>query len=89
MSDNAPSGIFRKKTIDRISSPEDLTDYLKVTNPGIWLVLAAVICLLAGLFVWSFVGTLETKASATVVVKDHTALVILTDQGQIAYIKKK
>jgi hypothetical protein len=83
MSDNAPSGIFRKKTIDRISSPEDLTDYLKVTNPGIWLVLAAVICLLAGLFVWSFIGTLETKASATVVVNDHTAVVVLTDAGQL------
>ena len=27
--------IFREKTIERISSPEQLTDYLRVTNPGI------------------------------------------------------
>lgn len=26
--------VFRKKTMDRISSPEQLTDYLRVTNPG-------------------------------------------------------
>ena len=48
--------VFRKKTLDRISSPEQLTDYLRVTNPGIWVILAAVILLLAGVFAWSMVG---------------------------------
>lgn len=54
--------IFREKSIQRISSPEELNKYLKVTNPGIWAVLLAVIVLLAGLIIWSSVGTLETKA---------------------------
>lgn len=79
MSANEQTEIFRKKTIDRISSPEDLTDYLKVTNPGIWVVLAAVIVLLGGIFVWSCVGTLETQEEAKVIVEDHSALVVLTD----------
>jgi len=69
--------VFRKKTLDRISSPEQLTDYLRVTNPGIWVVLVAVILLLAGVFAWSMVGTLETKAEVKVVVSDHTAQVIV------------
>ena len=68
--------VFRQKTIDRISSPEQLTSYLRVTNPGIWVVLAAVILLLAGIFAWSMVGTLETTAQATVIVEDHTAQII-------------
>ena len=68
--------VFRKKTLDRISSPEQLTDYLSVTNPGIWVILAAVILLLAGVFAWSMVGTLEIKAEVKVVVSDHTAQVI-------------
>jgi len=68
--------VFRKKTLDRISSPEQLTDYLRVTNPGIWVVLAAVTLLLAGVFAWSTVGTLETKAEVKVVVSDHTAQVV-------------
>ena len=75
MEDNQ-SMIFRKKTIDRISSPEQLTDYLRVTNPGIWVVLVAVILLLAGIFAWAAVGTLETKAEVTVVVEDHTATIV-------------
>lgn len=42
--------VFRKKTLERISSPDQLTDYLCVTNPGIWVILVAVILLLAGVF---------------------------------------
>ncbi len=67
--------VFRKKTLERISSPEQLTDYLCVTNPGIWVILAAVILLLAGLFAWSMVGTIETTADVKVIVTDHTAQV--------------
>ena len=84
MADDEQSTLFRKKAIDRITSPEDLTDYLKVTNPGIWVILLAVIVLLAGIFVWSCVGTLETSAKATVIVKDHTALIVMTDSNVIS-----
>lgn len=77
------SSIFRKKTLDRISSPEQLTDYLRVTNPGIWLVLATVILLLAGIFAWSTAGRLETLASGTAVVRDGTAEIILAGSGSV------
>ncbi|MFQ8637890.1 MAG: hypothetical protein ACLR94_06765 [Acutalibacteraceae bacterium] len=40
--------LFRKSSIERVSSPEQLNDYIKVTNSGVWLVLAAVIMLLVG-----------------------------------------
>ena len=71
--------VFRKKTLERISSPEQLTDYLRVTNPGIWVILIAVIILMTGVFVWSCVGTLETKSPANVIVKDHVAEVAVMD----------
>ncbi len=76
MTETEEKSIFRKKTLERISSPEQLTDYLNVTNPGIWAVLAAVILLLAGLLAWSAIGTLETAAPVRVVVEAHTAQVI-------------
>lgn len=56
--------IFRKKSLDRISSPEEIDDYMKVTSPSMWLVLGAIILLLAALIVWSITGRIE----ATVVV---------------------
>ena len=69
--------LFREQTLDRLSSPEQLTEYLRVTNPGIWTVLIAVLLLLAGIFSWAAVGTLETTADATVIVENHTAQVIV------------
>ena len=75
--------IFRKKTMERISSPEQLTDYLRVTNPGIWVILAAVLLLLGGLLAWSAVGTLETTVEARAVVQNHNAQIVPmgTDPG--------
>ena len=73
--------LFRKKAMNRISSPEDLTSYLRVTSPGMWIILAAVIALLVGVFAWSAVGMLETTVNATAIVKDHTAQIVASGQG--------
>jgi len=78
-----PKSLFREKTLERISSPEKLTEYLRVTNPGIWAVLGVVILLLGGLLLWSTIGTLETTADAKIMVHYHTATVVLTDGGNI------
>ena len=47
------TGLFRKTSMDRIRSPEQLNDYLRVTNPAVWVLLAALLLLLAGLTVWA------------------------------------
>ena len=75
--------LFRKSSIDRVSSPEQLDDYIRVTNPGVWLVLAAVIVLLAGACVWGIFGRLETKISVPVQVADGEASLILEEERQI------
>ena len=82
MADNKQT-IFQEEALRRISSPEKLTDYLRVTNPGIWIVLAAIILLMAGVFVWASVGTLDTEADAKVFVEDHTARVIVDGSEEL------
>lgn len=76
---NANETVFRKETLERISSPEQLTDYLRITNPGVWVILSAVILLLAGLFAWSMIGTLETTATVKVIVSNDTAQIVPID----------
>lgn len=75
--------VFRKKTIERISSPEQLTDYLHVTNPGIWALLIAVIVLMAGVLAWSCTGTLETRSPAKIKVSEHVADIVVNDGSKL------
>ena len=70
--------LFRKKSLDKIASPESLTDYIRVTNPGVWLVLAALIVLLAGACVWAIFGRMETKLPVTAKVENGMAAITLT-----------
>lgn len=71
--------IFRKKSIDRVSSPEQLSDYLRVTSPAVWVVLAAVILLVAGLFVWSGVTAVESYATGSAEVRDGVLTLTFDD----------
>lgn len=77
MEQTEKNSIFRKQAVEKVSSPEQLSDYLRVTDPGVWAALSVVLLLLVGLLVWASVGTLETTADAKVIVSDHTAQVYL------------
>jgi len=55
------SDIFRKSSLERISSPEQLNEYVKITNPGAWAVLSGLLAVLICVFVWAWAGSiLET-----------------------------
>ncbi len=53
------NSIFREKSIDRISSPEELDDYMKVTSPALWMIFATIILILIAVLVWSVTGRIE------------------------------
>ena len=48
--------IFRQASLDRIASPEQTDDYLRMPSVNIWLIISAVILLAAGLTVWLAMG---------------------------------
>ena len=75
--------IFRKSSLERVSSPEQLNDYIRVTNPGVWLVLAAVVILLAGACVWGVFARLDTTISVPVEVSGGEARLLLEEGRQI------
>ena len=57
------SGLFTEKAANKLRSPDDLDEYVRVTNPSVWVVLAACACLMIGLFAWGIFGTAETNVS--------------------------
>ena len=82
MAEQAKENVFRQKALERIASPEQLSSYLKVTSFSIWATLAAVILLLAGLFVWGSIGSLETVTDGVAVVSGGTAQIMVTDTSK-------
>ena len=75
--------LFRKNSIERISSPEQLTDYLRVTTPTVWVVIAAIILLLVGILIWGATASIESYAAGTAQVEDGS-LVLFFDDAQLA-----
>lgn len=53
---NVMGKLFRDKSIEKVSSPEQLNDYIRVTSPSVWIVIIAMIVLLAGIITWSVLG---------------------------------
>ena len=65
--------IFREKSMEQLSTPEQLTGYLRVTGPGVWIVLAGLAILLAGLLVWGIFGRLVSTVTVPAKVENGKA----------------
>jgi hypothetical protein len=72
------NNLFRKKNIEKISSPEQLNDFIKVSKPSIWLILIAIILIIVGVGIWSVSGKLETRESAVISVSNGEGHIYLT-----------
>ena len=69
--------IFRKNVMDRLSSPEELNDYLHVTRPAVWIALGAVVLVLIGALVWSSATYINSYVTGTAEVKDGVMTVLI------------
>lgn len=79
--------IIKKENVERVSSPEQLSDYLHVTTPAIWVVLIAVILLLASLFVWSSVTALESFAEGEAEVRGGVLTLRFDDEEKASFVE--
>ena len=66
--------LFREKSLERVKSPENLDDYIRVTNPGVWLLLVSAILLLAGACVWGAFGRIDSTAAVNVRAENGVAV---------------
>jgi len=68
------NNLFRKKSLERISSPDQLNDYIRVAAPSVWLLLMAVIVLLVGVCVWGVFGRLDTTLTVAAVAQENSVV---------------
>ena len=67
--------LFKKSNMEKISSPEQLHNYVRVANPGLWMVLSAIVILLTGVIVWGFIGKIDTTMSTAIVTEGENAVI--------------
>lgn len=78
--------IFRKKSLERISSPEEIDKYMKVTSPSMWLLMVAIVLLLMAAVIWSITGRIETTMDIATHSENGeiTVLISAEDMNQLA-----
>ena len=63
---------------EKITSPDQLNDYIRVTTPGTWIILSSILVFLAGFFIWIFNGQLEVSFSSYVYTESEKSSAFLT-----------
>ncbi|HHT42849.1 MAG TPA: HlyD family efflux transporter periplasmic adaptor subunit [Firmicutes bacterium] len=83
------SDLFRKTALDKLSSPERLNEYIKITNPGVWSVLLACLALLVAVGFWAFYGNIpDTVHAFGIIFPEHgVTQVIPTAGGRISNMR--
>ena len=84
MEEEKKQQIFRKESIERISSPEQLNDYLRATKPGAWIMLSVVILLIGAFIAWASTGQLETTVSGKAVVASGNACISAMSEKELS-----
>lgn len=74
--------IFRKVSLDRLSSPEQLDHQIRLISPVGWIALAALGVLIAGALVWGFMGSVYKKVSGQGVLMYGSGITnVMADSG--------
>jgi len=83
------SSIFRKTSLERLSSPEQLDTIMRITGAKRWLALAGMFLILSVAVVWGYAGTIDTKVGGSgVIVRTGTVLNVVTGgAGMVTGVK--
>jgi HlyD family secretion protein len=73
------TSIFRKASLERLSSPEQLDTIMRVTGARRWLALAGMFLILGVAVIWGYTGTIDTKVNGSgVIVRAGAVLNVVT-----------
>ena len=57
--------LFRKSALDKISSPEQLNEHMKVAGPGVWCIIGGLVLTFAAFFLWGIFGSIPETVDIT------------------------
>ena len=85
----AKSKVFRKVALERMSSPEQLDQLMRVTNPHGWLALGALIMLILAALGWGIFGSIPTEAAGEGILlrRGGVSELVANASGQVAEVR--
>jgi HlyD family secretion protein len=61
--------IFKKSTLQKMTSPEDLDELLQVNSTRTWLLFSAISMVIAGMLLWGFFGSITQNVKGFGIIK--------------------
>lgn len=80
--------IFRKSAMEKISSPDQITDYIRVVSPSVWLIFLAVTALLIAVVCWGAFGLVESRIAADVFVDYDSMGYSYIPEDEVQYLRE-
>ena len=74
----------KNEKANKITSPEQVNDYIKTSNPGAWLIILSAVILLTSIIVWAIFGTLDVTVNASGVADKDSIVCYLPENEQVA-----
>ena len=77
----ADNNLFRKEALDKVSNPEQLDQHVRITRPGAWVAILAIVTLFVGVGIWAFVGNIYSGENVYGVIFPTNSLIVKTSQS--------
>lgn len=81
--------LFREKNMEQIESPEALNDYLQVTSPGVWIVLATIVVFLVGACLWGVFGHIDSTVKAAVIADVEETICLVPESALSSAVENR
>ena len=70
---------MEEKKLRKVDSPEQLNQYIRLSNPGVWILLIAIVVLLIGVCAWGFFGKIDTKITTVAISSDYNSYIYIKE----------
>lgn len=72
-------GLFRKKSLEKISSPEQVNDYIKTSSVSMWVIFCATAILLAGAVIWGIFGKIDITVDSVAICENGSVFCFIAE----------
>lgn len=81
--------LFRKRAIERLSSPEQLDTIMQITSPAGWVALIGIFVIISAVIVWSILGQIPDKVYARGMILKNLHEIVSDFKGRVTELKVK